>query len=87
MIYRKLLAFFPALSIVLTSFAPAPQEIAFSDIDGVRVGNCQDNNAGTGVTVFLFPDKAVAAELVEKAVKDAVVSSAISDTEFLANVK
>lgn len=42
-------------------YKSVPQEMAFPDIDGVRVGNCQDNNARTGVTVFYFPDKAVAA--------------------------
>lgn len=36
-------------------------DILFSEIDGVSVGNSEDRNAMTGVTVFYFPEKAVAA--------------------------
>lgn len=35
--------------------------IPFARIEGVRVGNCQDDAAKTGVTVFYFPDKAYGA--------------------------
>ena len=31
------------------------QEIPFSAIEGVRIGNAQDNVAKTGVTVLCFP--------------------------------
>lgn len=35
--------------------------VPFSDLKGISVGNAQDNEAKTGVTVFYFPDTACAA--------------------------
>lgn len=37
------------------------KHIPFSDLKGISVGNAQDNEAKTGVTVFYFPDTACAA--------------------------
>ena len=37
------------------------KRIPFSDLKGISVGNAQDNEAKTGVTVFYFPDTACAA--------------------------
>ena len=37
------------------------KSIPFSDLKGISVGNAQDNDAKTGVTVFYFPDTACAA--------------------------
>ena len=37
------------------------KHIPFSDLKGIGVGNAQDNEAKTGVTVFYFPDTACAA--------------------------
>ena len=39
----------------------AVRHIPFSDLKGISVGNAQDNNAKTGVTVFYFPETACAA--------------------------
>lgn len=38
-----------------------PEQISFSQIEGVSAGNAQDDEAKTGVTVFVFPEGAVAA--------------------------
>ncbi len=35
------------------------KEIAFIDIEGVSVGNCQNDEAKTGLTVFYFPHTAI----------------------------
>lgn len=44
------------------SFKSGPvREIPFADIEGLQVGNCQDVQAQTGVTVFYFPTPAEAA--------------------------
>lgn len=40
------------------------KKIPFSNIAGIKVGNAQDRNAMTGVTVFLFPEPAPAAVTV-----------------------
>ena len=72
----------------------AKSAIPFSDIEGVRVGNAQDDRAKTGVTVFYFPTPAdvnavgtLAGIVMEKAIVDAVVSSHIPETDYLANIK
>lgn len=41
-----------------------PHAVPFSEIEGIRVGNSQDEKAKTGVTVFFFPETAVAAVTV-----------------------
>lgn len=42
-------------------FQSIVKHIPFSDLKGISVGNAQDNEAKTGVTVFYFPDTACAA--------------------------
>ncbi len=52
-----------ALSLCTAAYGQVsgPQRIPFSSVQGVRVGNAQDNAAGTGVTVFRFTDAGRAA--------------------------
>lgn len=47
-----MVSFFPIISL---------KDIPFSDIKGLQVGNAQDDDAKTGVTVFYFPTPATAA--------------------------
>ncbi|MBO4852319.1 MAG: P1 family peptidase [Schwartzia sp.] len=47
-----------ALGGVVQAAAPTTREIPFSSIEGVTVGNAQDDTAKTGVTVLCFPDGA-----------------------------
>lgn len=88
------------------------REIPFSSIEGVRIGNAQDEAAKTGVTVLCFPagaktgvdirgggpascDKPVqadlnmagtlAAEVLAKAIEDAVTASKMGDAEYLSH--
>ena len=42
-------------------FQSIVKHIPFSDLKGISVGNAQDNEAKTGVTVFYFPETACAA--------------------------
>lgn len=49
------------LFMISTVMAAAQSAIPFSDIQGLRVGNAQDDKAKTGVTVFYFPNPATAA--------------------------
>ena len=105
----------------------------FSQLQGVSVGNAQDNDAKTGVTVFFFPKASMASAVVlgggpasrevplldpqrntqplnalvlsggdvqsdvntigvlaslvmEKAIADAILSSKITEEEYLANI-
>ena len=40
------------------------ESLPFSELQGISVGNAQDNDAQTGVTVFFFPEASMASAVV-----------------------